>query len=62
MKPSKYATTKPPADACYMTERQKAAELQCSVSYLRKDRMRDEPTVPFLKIGKLVRYLPEKGV
>ena len=44
--------------AVMLTERQKAHELQCSLSYLRKDRMKERPDVPFRKIGNMVRYFP----
>ena len=43
-------------NAVMLTERQKAQELQCSMSYLRKDRMKSNPDVPFVKIGGMVRY------
>jgi len=47
-----------PRNAVLLTERQKAQELQCSVSFLRKDRMRDTPVVPYEKIGNMIRYYP----
>ena len=41
-----------------LTERQKAAELGCSVSYLQKDRRKTCPAVSFRRVGPHVRYLP----
>ena len=41
-----------------LTEREKAAELGCSVSYLQKDRAKACPAVPFMRVGPHVRYSP----
>ena len=41
-----------------LTEREKAGELGCSVSYLQKDRAKTCPAVPFTRVGPHVRYLP----
>ncbi len=51
----------PPADAVLLTEHQKAAELQLSLSFLRKDRLRENPKIPFVKIGGAVRYHRENN-
>ncbi|NOD37110.1 MULTISPECIES: hypothetical protein [unclassified Ruegeria] len=56
---SRYPVT-PPADAVLLTEHQKAAELQLSLSFLRKDRLRENPKIPFVKIGGSVRYHREQ--
>ena len=52
------ASVPTPADAVLLTEHQKAAELQCSVSFLRKDRLNETPLVPYRKVGGMVRYFP----
>ncbi|WP_170549186.1 hypothetical protein [Ruegeria sp. HKCCA4633] len=51
----------PPADAVMLTEHQKAAELQLSLSFLRKDRLREHPKIPFVKFGGAVRYHRENN-
>lgn len=45
-----------PPDARWLTEIQKAAQLQVSVAYLRKDRAKARPTFPFRRFGRLIRY------
>lgn len=45
-----------------MTEAEKASQLRVSLSFLQKDRLREEPRVPFLKFGAAVRYTPTAGL
>jgi prophage regulatory protein len=42
-----------------LNEREKAAELGLSVSTLQKDRRREQPRYPFVRVGPHVRYAPE---
>lgn len=44
----------------FMTEEQKAEEIGMTVSFLRKDRMRDKPVIPYKKYGRAVRYAVEQ--
>lgn len=39
-----------------LTEAQKAAEMQCSTSFLQKDRMKPKPAVDYKRFGGLIRY------
>lgn len=39
-----------------VTETEVAAVLNVSVSYLQKDRLKQQPTVPFVRVGPHVRY------
>ena len=39
-----------------MTESEKAAEIGMSASFLRKDRMKAVPVIPFRKYGGAIRY------
>ena len=45
-----------PEKVKFLNEYQKAQEVGCSVSYLRKDRLKDEPVFPYIKFGRMVRY------
>lgn len=40
----------------WLNEREKAAQLGMSVSFLQKDRLKSEPLVPFRRIGRMIRY------
>ena len=43
-----------------LTETEKAAEIGMSTAFLKKDRMREEPVIPFRKYGRAVRYASEQ--
>jgi len=43
-------------------EARMAAILNCSVAFLRKDRARPNPRVPYIQLGRLVRYHPPSAV
>lgn len=43
------------------TEKELAAALKVSVSYLQKDRLSKAPRIPFVKLGDAVRYDVEKA-
>ena len=45
-----------------MTEAEKASQLRISISFLQKDRLREAPRVPFIKLGAAVRYTPTAGL
>lgn len=51
--------TNEPARVRWLTEKEKADELSLSISFLRQDRMRQSPRIPFRRFGRAIRYLPE---
>lgn len=39
-----------------LTPKEAAAFLRCSVNWLARDRTSGKPRIPFIKLGRLVRY------